>query len=197
MKKGDALLQEAVANTRRDVLLQTLGDQARNFVFETDPNGAKNDVRVDYGVPRDTIPPTLDVTWTPPKGTKVKVDTRITAKATARDDANRWQSGIKTIDLDVQGGGQFGFQDYPQPRLTCEHPPPAQTLEGVYSVPSPAPPIVRLRARASDFAGHSVQDIAEFPTGDWYGTIDWMRSRRPIAITPASTSRSITTVGAI
>jgi hypothetical protein len=114
------------------------------------------------------------VTWTPPKGTKVSVGTRITAKAVARDDANRWQSGIKTIDLDVHGGGQFGFGDYPRPPQTCESPPPAQTLDGVYTVRANPPPIVRLRARASDFAGHFAQDIAEYPTkGDWYGHIDW------------------------
>ena len=173
VKKGDDLFQEALAAARRDAMTPILGDQARNFVFEIDFKGVKNDVRVDYGVPRDTIPPALNVTWTPPKGTKVRVGTRITAKAMARDDANRWQSGIKTIDLDVQGGGQFGFGDYPRPPQTCESPPPAQTLDGVYTVPANPPPIVRLRARASDFAGHFAQDIAEFPTGDWYGTFGW------------------------
>jgi hypothetical protein len=173
VKKGDDLFQGALATARRDAMTPILGDQARNFVFEIDFKGVKNDVRVDYGVPRDTIAPALDVTWTPPKGTKVRVGTRITAKAVARDDANRWQSGIKTIDLDVRGGGQFGFGDYPRPPQTCERPPPAQTLDGVYTVRANPPPIVRLRARASDFAGHFAQDIADFPTGDWYGRFEW------------------------
>ena len=171
LKKGDDLFQQALANARRDTILPILGDQARNFVFETDINGAKNDVRVSYGAPRDNISPTLEVTWSPPKNTKVSHGRRITAKATARDDVNRWQSGIKTIDFDVQGGGQFGFQDYPQPPQNCENAPPPQTSDGVYTVPNPEPPIVRLRARTGDFVGHSAQDIAEFPTGDWFGKI--------------------------
>jgi hypothetical protein len=171
VKKGDDLFQQARAQARRDAILQILGDQARNFVTETDITGARNDVRVSYGAPRDNISPTLEVTWTPPKNTKVSHGRRITAKATARDDANRWQSGIKTIDFDVQGGGQFGFQDYPQPPQNCENAPPLQTSDGVYTVPNPEPPIVRLRARTRDFVGHSAQEIAEFPTGDWFGKI--------------------------
>lgn len=171
VKKGDPLFQTGLAKARRDSLVQALGDQARNFVFEIDINGAKNDVLLDYGVPRDIIPPTLNVTWTPPKGTKVKARDRITAKAIARDDANRWQTGIKTIDLDVQGGAQFGFKDYPQPPQTCESPPPAQTLDGVYTVRANPPPIVRLRANAKDFAGNETEQWADFPTGDWVGKL--------------------------
>lgn len=101
VKKGDPNFQDAFAKARRDALLSVLGDQARYFVFETDNNGAKNDVRVDYDVSRDTIAPTLNVTWTPPKNSKVKARDRITAKVIARDDANDWQTGIETIDLDV------------------------------------------------------------------------------------------------
>jgi hypothetical protein len=111
------------------------------------------------------------VTWTPPKNSKVKAHDRITAKVIARDDANLWQSGIKTIDLDVQGGGSFGFEDYPQPPQTCENPPPARHLEGVYTVPANPPPVVRLHVIAKDYAGNETDVWAEFPTGDWYGTI--------------------------
>lgn len=170
MKKGDDLFQEALAGARRDAILQILGDQARNFAMETDINGARDDVRVNYGT-RDTVSPTINVTWSPAKNTKVNHGQKIIAKATARDDSNRWQSGIKTIDFDVQSGGQFGFQDYPRPPQNCENAPPQQTSEGIYTVPSPEPPIVRLRAHTDDYAGHSAQDIAEFPTGDWFGKI--------------------------
>lgn len=173
---GDRLFQEALGAARRDAVLAFLdrqGIKANRFFADVVVSGTQNNVRLDLNVSRDNIPPALDVTWTPPKGTKVRVGTRITAKAVVRDDANLWQTGIKTIDLDVQGGGSFGFEDFPRPPQTCESTPPPRTLEGVYTVPSNPPPIVRLRAVAKDFAGHSAEDIAEFPTGDWYGTFGW------------------------
>ncbi len=174
----DPLFQEATAAARRDAVLQYLNGQgidASRFFADAAfvKDGKRNDVELDLNAGRDQTAPTLDVTWTPPKGTKVKANQRITAKAVARDDTNRWQSGINTIDLDVQGGGPFGFQDYPRPQPPCANPPPPRTLEGVYTVPSDPPPIVRLRAVTKDFAGHDARDIAEFPTGDWYGHIDW------------------------
>ena len=173
---GEELFQLALGQARRDVVLAFLdrqGINASRFFADVKVGGTQSNVRLDYNVARDDIAPTLDVQWTPPKGTKVRVGTRITAKAIARDDANRWQTGIKTIDLDVQGGGQFGFGDYPQPQPPCESPPPPRTLEGVYTVPANPPPIVRLRARTNDFANHHDTDIGEFPTGDWYGQIKW------------------------
>ena len=38
-------------------------------------------------------------------------------------------------------------------------------------MPSPAPPLVRLRATAKDFAGNEIDLWANFPTGDWHGSI--------------------------
>ncbi len=96
---------------------------------------------------------------------------RITVKAIASDNTNRWQTGIKSIDLTSEDGRPFGFQDYSQPPTTCQSPPPPRPLEGVYRVPSPAPPLVRLRATAKDFAGNEIDLWANFPTGDWYGSI--------------------------
>lgn len=174
--KGDPLFQDALGKARRDAVLTALNaqgiDTSRFFVDSVVFGDAKgNDATVEYNVGQDRDNPTINVTWTPPKNTKVSHGQRITAKATARDDSNRWQSGIKTIDFDVQGGAQFGFQDYPRPPQSCENPPPPQTSDGVYTVPNPEPPLVRLRARTGDYAGHSAQDIAEFPTGDWFGKI--------------------------
>jgi hypothetical protein len=103
----------------------------------------------------------------------VKAKQRITAKAVARDDANRWQSGINTIDLNVDGGGPFGFEDFPRPQPPCERLPPPRTLDGVYTVPANPPPLVRLRAVTKDFAGNETELWADFPTGDWHGRIDW------------------------
>jgi hypothetical protein len=175
--EGDPLLQAAAGGARRDVVLAALDrqgiDASRFFVdFRMfGGSGPGNDAQLDYDAGRDQTAPKLDVTWTPPKGTKVKAGQKIMAKAVASDDANRWQTGINTIDLDVQGGGSFGFQDYPRPQPPCERPPPPRTLEGVYTVPANPPPIVRLRAVTKDFAGHEARDIAEFPIADWYGTI--------------------------
>ncbi len=174
----DPMFQKAAAAARRDAVLSYLNGQgidASRFFADAAfvQDGKRNDVELDLNAGRDDIPPTLDVTWTPPKGTKVKANQRITAKAVARDDTNRWQSGINTIDLNVDGGGPFGFEDFPRPQPPCERPPPPRTLEGVYTVPSAPPPIVRLRAVTKDFAGHDARDIAEFPTGDWYGTLEF------------------------
>jgi hypothetical protein len=176
--KGDPLFQEALAAARRDAVLQYLNSQGiavSRFIAEAVVGGmeGQDDVRLDLNAGRDDIPPTLDVTWTPPKGSKVKAKQRITAKAVARDDANRWQTGINTIDLNVDGGGSFGFHDYPRPQPPCANPPPPRILDGVYTVPADPPPLVRLRAVAKDFAGNETEVWAEFPTGDWYGHIDW------------------------
>jgi hypothetical protein len=173
---GDELFQQALATARRDTVVDALNSQgidansySVNSIVFGEAGG--NDASVEYGGSPDHVKPTINVIWTPQKNTKVSHGRKINAKALARDDADKWQSGIKTIDFDVQGGGQFGFDDYPRPPQNCENLPPPQTSEGVYTVPNPEPPIVRLRARTSDFAGHSAQDVAEFPTGDWFGKI--------------------------
>ena len=87
--------------------LNSQGINPSRFFADVAVGGTQNNVRLDLDVSQDTTAPSLDVTWTPPKGTKVRAGTRITARAIAKDDANLWQSGIKTIDLDVQGGGRI------------------------------------------------------------------------------------------
>jgi hypothetical protein len=176
--KGDPMFQEALGAARRDAVLQVLNRQGINVSrffadFKVFGGEGGNDAQLDYEAGRDQTPPKLDVTWTPAKGSKVKPGDRITAKAIARDDANRWQSGIKTIDLNVEGGGSFGFGDYPQPQPPCERPPPPRTLQGVYTVPANPPPLVRLRVVAKDYVGNETEVWADFPTGDWYGTIEF------------------------
>lgn len=173
---GDAMFQNAMGNARRAVVLQFLDlngiDPSRFFadVVVWGGDGPGNDAQLET-YPRDGEPPRLRVTSMPEKGTKVRTGQRITVKAIANDDANRWQTGIKSIDLTAEGGGPFGFQDYSPPATTCERPPPPRTLEGVYRVPDNPRPIVRLRATAKDFANNETNLGAEYPTGDWYGTI--------------------------
>lgn len=164
VKKGDKIFQTSIAQARRDALLQTLGDQARYCRFATRTDGTRNDVLIDYNATLDVENPRLRVTWTPAPGTKVKEGDRITAKVEARDDANLWQSGIKTIDLLVEGGGSFGFSDFPRPPLTCKEPPPPEQSDGVYTVPANPPPVVRLGALAQDFIGNGKSLWADFPT---------------------------------
>jgi hypothetical protein len=173
---GDPLFQHALGQARRVAVLAFLdreGIKASRFFADVTIGGTQNNARLDYNVARDDIAPTLDVRWTPPKGAKVKARKEITADVSARDDANRWQTGIKTIDLNVQGGGRFGAGAYPQPPQTCERAPPAQTLAGAYAVPDNPPPLVRLLAVAKDYAGNETETWADFPTGDWYGSVTW------------------------
>ena len=151
--EGDPMFQEALGKARRDEMLRFLNGQgidvSRFFAdflpFGRDDTG--NDAQLEYS-PSDNDPPRLTVTSMPEEGKKVRANQRITVKAIANDDANNWQTGIKSIDLTSEGGAPFGFQDYSQPPTTCQSPPPSRTLEGVYRVPSPAPPLVRLRATA-------------------------------------------------
>lgn len=173
MPEGDPVFQEAMGNARRDKVLRFLNangiEPSRLFVdaiiFGGD--GPGNDAQLEF-TPSDREPPKLTVTSMPEKGKKVTARQRITVKAIANDNANNWQTGIKSIDLTAEGSGPFGFHDYPP---TCDRPPPPRTLEGVYTVPANPPPLVRLRATAKDFAGNETDLLANFPTGDWYGTI--------------------------
>ncbi len=171
---GDPSFQDSLVKARRDAVLAALNrlgvPVAGRLFVETSVAGGPGGTDTVYESPLDKRPPKLDVIWTPEKGTKVEAGQRITAKATASDDPTQWQTGLKNIKLTVDGGDRpFGFQEYPQ---TCVPPlPPPQTLERFYIVPSPAPPMVRLRATAKDYAGNETEVWADFPTGDWYGTI--------------------------
>lgn len=168
------LMRDALAAARRDaieVVLKGFGPSVR-ITKNVNSSSLVDMVAISAQSAKDKEPPKLDVTWTPHKGSKVKARDRITAKAIASDDANNWQTGIKSIDLTSEGGGSFGFQDYSQPPTTCQSPPPPRTLDGVYTVPSDPPLIVRLLASTEDFAGNKISTSAEFPTtGDWYGSL--------------------------
>lgn len=175
VKKGDPLFQENLAKARRQPLLQLLGDRGRYFLFDIDWEGAADEVKVEYDVARDQEFPKLDVVWDPPPGKKVGPGTKIMARAAASDDWNLWQSGVRRIDMNVlpeSSNQSFGFQEWPPHPRTCENMPPTRRLEGVYTVPPSPPPVVRLRVRAVDHAGHAnpYRHIAEYPTGDWAGT---------------------------
>jgi hypothetical protein len=167
--KGDPLFMDATARARRDGLLAELDRRGLNvagrlFAVIDQSERGKNDVT--YTPAHDDKPPTLRTESTPPKGTKVQPGQRIVVRMAARDDANRWQTGIKTIQLvaDSDGGRFIASENY-QP---CSD-PKEKRVEATYVVPANPPAIVRLIALAEDHAGLMDKDIGEFPTGDFYG----------------------------
>ena len=178
VKKGQDMFQAALADTRREVLQKILdraGLNASRFQFETNTNGIKDDVQIDYDASRDRERPKLATTSEPRKGSKVKGGTQIKVTMVARDDANRWQSGIQSIQLlaESDGNSSVKAENWPPQRHTCEHAPEPRRLVATYQVPQDPPPIVRLRSITEDFVGHHDTDVAEFPTGDWYGRLEW------------------------
>jgi len=178
VKPGDPLFQAALAQARRDALKALLADSALSSRLEFSGEiGIKDDVQVDYDRMPDREKPKLHTSSVPPKGSKVKPGGLIKVTMVARDDATTWQTGIQSIQLIAQnpgGDALVGAQGYsPVIRPNCEGRPEPRTLVLTYEVPRNPPPVVRLRAIAEDFANHHDTDIGEFPTGDWYGTIDW------------------------
>jgi hypothetical protein len=94
----------------------------------------------------------------------------------ARDDAGPWETGVKTIQLvaDTEGGRFIASENY-EP---CSD-PKEKRVEATYEVPADPPPVVRLTALAEDHSGHLVEESAEFPTGDFYGTMTFPAGQPP------------------
>jgi hypothetical protein len=171
---GDAMFQASVAATRQQVVLQVLDSlgvpvAGRLFVESTVFGNSSGHDTV-YEVPRDRKPPKLNTTSVPRKGSKVKAGDRIKVTMIARDDPDPWPTGIKTIQLVADSDrGRFVASENYEP---CAQ-PAERRVEATYLVPSNPPPIVRLTALAEDHAGLMDTDVGEFPTGDWYGRLEW------------------------
>jgi hypothetical protein len=133
-------------------------------------------LEVHYSAAADREKPRLEVLWSPPSATKVKPGDKITAKLTARDDATTAETGVARLRVDVGVGGGLvaapAVFPAPMPLQECGRENPVRTYEATYTVPADPPPIVNLRAYARDFAGNETWQDANFPTGDWHGTID-------------------------
>jgi len=142
------------------------------------PNVAANKTET-MTLARDQDKPTLKTTSQPPKGTKVRPGDRITVRIEAseeyRDTRWGWQSGIKKIQLRDESLNRDVVPHYEDtgPMRPCAEKPWKQWLEVTYTVPPNPPPVIRLRATAWDFAGNKDEDVGVFPTGDWYGTLEW------------------------
>jgi hypothetical protein len=176
------LMSEALAAARRDAIaavLKGFGPSVR--ITAKTSKGLVSMVSLNAQSAKDNEKPKLDTNSVPRKGKKVKAGDKITVTMVARDHANLWQSGIKTIQLvaESEGGRFIASENYPPAPSGCTALPPERRVEATYTVPSNPPPIVRLAALAEDYAGHMDTDVGEFPTkGDWYGRIDWS-SRDP------------------
>jgi hypothetical protein len=139
-------------------------------------------VWVKWTLAPDEEKPKLDVVWTPSKGTPVKIGDTITAHVTARDDATAAQTtpaqtGVARVRVDVGiGGGLVAAPaEYapPMPLQECGRQNPVRSYEATYTVTPDAPPVVKLRAYAKDFAGNETWEDAEFPLqADWHGTFE-------------------------
>jgi hypothetical protein len=133
--------------------------------------GTSDNVEVTYkNSDKDTDPPKLKVTSTPPKGMRVKAGDKIhvTIIASERhaDGHKSWPTGVQSIQL-TANDGLVDSKDYGKPPQPCAR----QTLEATYSVPNNPPPVVHLRAIAEDGVGNHGEEDADFPTGDkWEGT---------------------------
>ncbi|HEY5606940.1 MAG TPA: hypothetical protein VIM38_01235, partial [Alphaproteobacteria bacterium] len=134
--KGDDLYQASIARARRQVVLEALnnrGIDVSRFVVDSVVFGGRVvpfDTYLDYDGVRDREKPKLDTTSAPRKGTKVKAGDKIKVTMVARDDANLWQSGIKTIQLVAESdGGRFlASENYPQAPPGCTALPPARRV---------------------------------------------------------------------
>lgn len=179
--EGDPLFQEALAQARRDAILGRLNQMgipvAGRLFVETSMFGTAEGDDATYEIPTDRTPPTLQTNSTPPKGSKVSPGQRIVVRMVARDDAARWQTGVKTIQLvaDSDGGRFIASENYP----ACSE-PNEKRVEATYVVPANPPPVVRLSAIAEDHAGNKSEiDRAEFPTGDFHGTMTYPAGQPP------------------
>jgi hypothetical protein len=174
--EGDPLFQQAVSFARRDAILAALDrlgiPVAGRLVVETSVFGGPEGDDTIYENWGDRTPPSLRTTSDPPKGSKVQPGQRIVVRMAARDDTDRWQTGIKTIHLVAESEGGRDLPPTPVRYEPCSD-PREKRVEATYVVPSDPPPVVRLKATATDHANLTDFDIGEFPTGDFYGTFTY------------------------
>ncbi len=107
--KGDKIFQEALSAARRDSLLAALeglglGVAGRLFVREVRGSAGKFDVG--YSAAHDDKPPTLTTTSQPKKGSKVQPKQQIVVTMVARDDADRFQTGVEFDPADRRERGR-------------------------------------------------------------------------------------------
>jgi hypothetical protein len=137
------------------------------------PSYGGDPVRIDFDKynKKDIDPPKFHTLKSqPPKGTSVSPDQRIEVKIEAseryEDGHKSWPTGVQSIQVRADDGvvEPTGFYRPPQP---CE----PRALNVTYTVPKVPPPVVHLCAIVEDGVGNRDQECADFPTGEWYGTL--------------------------
>ena len=165
----DPNLLATLAAARRDALKAVLGTNADKFTWVDNPAGQSGKVEIDPTV-TDTAAPRITVS--PPSGTKVKSGRRMTINVTATEPESGWQSGIKRIqieDVDQHSNLRLWDNDAPTPR-PCGNAGLTKTIEATAEVPER--PVWHLRVTAIDYSNNRVVEKVDYPTGDWYGTLD-------------------------
>jgi hypothetical protein len=172
---NDPALQDLISDARMEAIWNYFSEQGLDPQKNLEPikalgpkdgtaEGTYNDV--------DRDPPVLKMTWEPPENSKVKQGTQIKIHATASErhaDGHRsWPSGVKSLQLIVNG-----ILDEPKSKDFGMKPPPCkvQPFDPIYTVPKNPPPIVHIRIYTEDATTHGTFEEADFPTGDWHGTL--------------------------
>jgi len=155
----------------KDTGLPSLGLEPDQFKVDS-VTGVVDGVLVNYDKfnDDDKDAPKLKVTWTPPKGTKVKAGDKIkvTIRASERyeDGHKSWPTGVYNIQLTADDG-LVDSKNYGRVPDPCER----RTFEATYTVPRNPPQIVHLTAIAEDAGGHKDPEVGKFPTVEvWHGT---------------------------
>ena len=171
----DFNLQSEIQQSRMDVLVKYFNkhglDPQKNVEQVDGLSWSKTDGTVEgtyNDVDRD--PPKLKVSWNPAPGTPVKegdqIKVRITASERHADGHRSWPTGVQSIQVIANGTVEAPSGDY-RPPQPCER----RILDKTYIVPKNPPSIVHLEAYAEDGANHNASETADFPIGDWYGTL--------------------------
>ena len=167
---SDPEFSAQLANARMAALTSALGLDPEKNVEPVKAWGPDSTADVTFNNDVDRDPPVLKTNSTPPKNTKVKPGDQIKIHATASerhaDGHKSWPSGVKSLQF-IANGTLMDSKDYGMKPPPCE----VRVFEPVYTVPSKPPPIVHLIIYTEDATGHGTFEPADFPTGDWYGTL--------------------------
>jgi hypothetical protein len=171
---GDPAFREPLGKLRVDetnAYLKTIGSSSTADVTSLVDPAFPSDgtVRVSYD-DNDTDPPALEVHSNPPKGSKVAAGQQIALTIRASE---HFEDGHKSLPSGVQltqlldDNGLVKAWEYGKPPVPCE----VRTEQWTYTVPNDPAPVVHLLVESEDGVGNHATKTADFPTGDWYGTI--------------------------
>jgi hypothetical protein len=168
----DALTSPKLASDQFDVAWAA----GKDAPWATGKDKDTGEVRVTYGGDGKEGP-VLKVIWSPvTKGTKVTSGKVIpvSIEASERHDEGHktWPTGVRIVQLLEGPEGQQNLIKATPPQGLKPPECHRANLNATYTVPSNnPPPVVHLTVMAENGAGHRNFETADFPLGDWYGTI--------------------------